>query len=108
MKKVKLSNVLKRLLDQKKISARELGRATGIAQSTISSILSDRGLHRPEHLFAISQYFGVSLETLLFGSDDRPPTLSDVLTTGIFEGWLRVKIEAAVPDKKKIETPDDN
>ena len=107
MKKVKLHIVLKRLLVERQISARELGRSTGIAQSTITSIMSNRGLHKPEHLFAISQYFGVSLETLLFGTDDRPPTLSDVLTTAVFDGWLRVKIEAAVPDTKKPELPDD-
>jgi hypothetical protein len=38
----------------------------------------------------------------IFGEDSRPPTLNDVLTEGIFEGWLKVKIERAVPTKKKL------
>ena len=49
----------------------------------------------------ISYGFGISMEALLFGEDDRPPTLDQVLTEGVFEGWLKVKIERAIPNKRK-------
>lgn len=106
MKKVRLDKTLGQLLKDKNISARELARQTGIPQSTINNFLSGRGPHKPEQILSIAKYFSVSMELLLFGEDDRPPTLSDVLTEGLFEGWLKVKIERAIPNSRKIKKGD--
>jgi hypothetical protein len=43
----------------------------------------------------------------LFGEEDRRPTLDNVLTEGIFSGWLKVTIEKAIPDKKKVGLDDE-
>jgi transcriptional regulator with XRE-family HTH domain len=91
MKKVKLQAVLKKLIQQKSMTARQVARNCGIPQSTLNNFLSGRGPHRPEQIHQLASYFGVSMEFLLFGEDDRKPTLDDVLTEGIFEGWLKVK-----------------
>lgn len=107
MKKHKLSKVLKALIENRDISARELSRATKVPQATITSFLSGRSSNKPEHLLAIATYFDVSLEYLLFGEDrEREPGLSELLTEGVFDGWLRVKIERAIPGKKKIKIED--
>lgn len=106
MKKVKLDKILEKLLKEHDISARELARQTGIPQSTLNNYLSGRGPTKPEQILAIAKYFNVSMELLLFGEDDRPPTFNDVLTEGLFEGWLKVKIERAVPSAKKIKKGD--
>lgn len=103
MKKLKLSGVLKQLIDEKGVSVREVGRACNIPQSTMNNFLSGRGPHRPEQIHALAKFFGVSMEKLLFGEDDRAPTLAEVFTEGLFEGWLKVRIERAVPSKKKGE-----
>lgn len=106
MKKIKLDKTLEKLLKENNISARELARQTGIPQSTLNNFLSGRGPHKPEQILAIAKHFSVSMELILFGEDDRPPTLNDVLTEGLFEGWLKVKIERAVPNAKKIKKGD--
>jgi len=107
MKKVvKLDKTLSQLLSEHSLSAREVARKTGIPQSTFNNFLSGRGPHKPEQILAIAKYFNVSMELLLFGEDDRPPTLNDVLTEGLFEGWLKVKIERAIPNTKKIKKGD--
>lgn len=103
MKKVRLDKILEKLLKEHNISARELARQVGIPQSTLNNYLSGRGPTKPEQILAIAKYFNVSMELLLFGEDDRPPTLNDVLTEGLFEGWLKVKIERAIPSSKKIK-----
>lgn len=103
MKKVRLDKILSKLLQEHGISARELARQTGLPQSTLNNYLSGRGPTKPEQILAIAKYFNVSMELLLFGEDDRPPTLNDVLTEGLFEGWLKVKIERAIPNTKKIK-----
>lgn len=107
MKKHKLAKVLKALLEDREISARELSRATKVPQATITSFLSGRSSNKPEHLLAIAEYFNVSLEFLLFGIErHQEPGLSSILTEGIYEGWLKVKIERAIPDKRRLEVDD--
>lgn len=101
MAKIKLKTTLEKLLRDRKISARELSRQTNIPQSTINNFLTGKGPHKPEQILAMAHFFGTSMEFLLFGEDSRPPTLDDVLTEGIFEGWLKVKIERAIPNKRK-------
>lgn len=102
MKKIKLPQVLRKLISEKGIPARQVARDVGIPQSTLNNYLSGRGPTKPEQIHALAQFFDCSMEFLLFGEDDRPPSLSEVLTEGLFEGWLRVKIERAVPDKRKV------
>lgn len=108
MRELKMHVVLRQLISKKGISAREVARSCGLPQSTLTSFLSGRGMHKPEQVLAVAQFFGVSMETLLFGEDLRPPTLSEVATTEVFEGWLKVKIEKALPLKKKANKDGSN
>lgn len=103
MPKLKLDTTLKGLMEAKGVSAREVSRACNIPQSTIMSYLSGRGTQSPEHILALSEYFSTSMEYLLFGKDRKLPTLEDVLTENLYEGWLKVKIERAIPTKRKGE-----
>lgn len=103
MSKLKLHSILKTLMNDKGVSAREVSRACDIPQSTVVSYLSGRGTQSPEHILKLAEYFGTSMEHLLFGKDRNVPTLDDVLTEGIFDGWLRVKIERAIPNRRKGE-----
>ncbi|MBL7672130.1 MAG: helix-turn-helix transcriptional regulator [Bdellovibrionaceae bacterium] len=88
------------------IKASDLSKSTGVPAATLSSLLNGGQTQKPEHLWALSQHFKVSIEFLLFGEEDRRPTLDDVLTEGIFSGWLKVTIEKAIPDKKKVGLDD--
>jgi len=108
MKKVKISIVLKRLISEKGIPARQVAREAGLPQSTLNNYLSGRGPNRPEQIHALAKYFGCSMEFLLFGEDSRPPSFDEVLTEGLFEGWLKVKIEKAVPNKRKVKLDDES
>lgn len=103
MKKIKLKSVLAQLLKDRSVSAREVARKCAIPQSTFNNYISGRGPQNPEQILALAQYFGCSMEYLLFGEDIRPPTMDEVLTEGVFEGWLKVKIERAIPNKRKVK-----
>lgn len=102
MSKIKLKQTLDKLLKDKGISARELSRQTAIPQSTINNFLSGRSTHKPEQIRTLAKFFDTSMEYLLFGEDTRTPTLDEVFTEGLFEGWLKVKIERAIPNKRKV------
>ena len=106
MKKARLDKVLKALMKARGIKASDLSKSTGVPAATLSSLLNGGQTQKPEHLWALSQHFKVSIEFLLFGEEDRRPTLDDVLTEGIFSGWLKVTIEKAIPDKKKVGLDD--
>lgn len=106
MKKANLDKVLKTLMKSRGLKASDLSKSTGIPAATLSSLLNGGQTQKPEHLLALSQFFGISIEFLLFGEDTQKPTLDDVFTEGIFEGWLKVKIERAIPNKKKVKIDD--
>lgn len=102
MEKLRLASILKELINNRDITLRELSKQTKVPQPTLSSYLAGAGSSKPQHIRALAKFFGVSMEFLLFGEDDRPPTLEEVLTEHVFDGWLRVKVERAIPNRRKI------
>ena len=108
MENLKLHIILKKLIAEKGITLRQLTKETGVPQATLSSYLAKGGTSKPEHIRALANYFGCSMEWLLFGEDTRKPTLDEVLTEGVFEGWLKVKIERAIPNKRKIKLEEES
>jgi len=106
---VQLPNVLQRLMKAKPVSVRQLSKDLGgrIPVSTLSSYLGGRkASYSPDHLQALAEYFDVSVDFLLFGQE-RSSGINALLTELVYDGWLRVKIERAVPtataSKKKLE-----
>ena len=83
------------------MSVRALSRNLKIPQSSLNAIASGKQPGSIEQLLAIAKYFEVSVEYLVTGDDSRPPTLADVLTEDVYDGWLKVKIERAIPSKRK-------
>lgn len=108
MSKLRLNIVLKQFIDRDRITLRELARVTKVPQSTLSAYLAGARTHKPEHILALARHFRTSMEMMLFAADERPPSLDEVLTEGLFEGWLKVKIERAVPTKRKVGVPDED
>jgi len=106
-KELKLHRILKQLMEQKGINARELSRKTKVPPSTLSSLMAGGRPQKLDHVLALAEYFGTSMEMLLYGSDRRPPTIEELATEGIFEGCLKVKIERAIPEKRKAEDKED-
>jgi transcriptional regulator with XRE-family HTH domain len=97
----KTDKVLKELMKKRGLSTRALAKATGVPQSTLTAMLAGRHTHKPEHLRALALHFGISIDRLLFDEDHGVVTLDNLDTEQIFSGWLRVKIERAIPDPKK-------
>lgn len=101
--KIKFSSILRNLIEDKRVSIREVSRACSIPQSTLRSYLRGTSSHKAEHLVCLADYFGTSVDFLLSGRSQKSPTLDEVLTDPVFDGWLRVKIERALPNRRKGE-----
>ena len=98
---MKLDKILKTLIDSEKITLRKLSMQTGVPQATLSSYLAGGGSSKMEHILALAEHFNVSMEYLLFGEERKQTRLEETLTEELYSGWLKVKIERAIPDKKK-------
>ncbi len=101
MRKLRISQVLRTLLAERGLSVRQLSKETGIPQSTLSSYLAGRALSNPLQVSAVAQYLGVSLDYLLFGEEPLASSLESILTEEVFSGWLKVKVERAIPTKRR-------
>lgn len=77
---------------------REVSRLTGIPEATLSGYANGAEPSKMQHVRVLARFFGISMEELLYG-DSEPPTLHNVKTEPVFSGWLRVKIEKAIPDE---------
>ena len=99
---IKFSKILKELMKREKVSPKTLSEACSIPQSTLSTYLSgDKESYSPRHLLSIANYFGVSIDYLLTMRDRPIKGLNSLPVEKVFDGWLRVKIERAIPTDKE-------
>lgn len=91
-----LHQTLKLLMKEKGVSAREVCRATGIAQSTYSGLLDGTREPSVKHLPKLAEYFQTSTDYLLTGKQSQVESMERLLTEEIFEGFLKVKIERVI------------
>lgn len=95
------SKNLKALMEHKGITASQLSSHTKIPKSTISTYLAGKKhSYSSDHLLALSNYFEVTIDFLLTAQESEYALLNTLKTEGLFEGWLKVKIERAIPNKK--------
>ena len=91
---MELKRVLKELLRQRNITVQDLAEATQIAPSSIRTWISGASPRNLDDLRAVSKYFGVSVDYLLW--DDGPVTIPNFeehqLDTA-FKGWIYVDLK---------------
>jgi transcriptional regulator with XRE-family HTH domain len=99
MKTVMLPIVLREQMEARGLHVRTLAKACKIPVSTISTYLSGKkASYSPEHLRSLSEFFGISIDYLLYRKTNLPSGLDLLKTENVFTGWLKVKIERAIPD----------
>lgn len=89
------------LCKEKGISVIELSRRISVSSKTLYEWLGASGrLPRdPEHLRALSEFFSVSIEFLLFGEESRITIDSLISKTEIHTGLYEITIKRATPKK---------
>lgn len=92
------SENLKRLMKERRVSAKVVSEATGIPPSTISEWTAGREPKLGDALIRLARFFGVSLEYLATGEEKEPQpedflnALDDSFIT-IHQGVYRMKLE---------------
>lgn len=92
-----------KLLDEKGLKNADVSRATGISNMTLSDWKNGKSTPKQDKLMKIADYFGVSLDYLMTGSDKKYSTEDALLDVRISEDWeLKEAIKKYYTlDKKK-------
>lgn len=94
----KLHLVLRDLLKTNGQSARKAAKACGVPLSTFNEYLKpDRHQIDPNHLLAMANYFGVSIDFLL-GGKEANNRIEGLPTKKIFSRWVKLTIEEIAGD----------
>lgn len=97
MKTVLLPKILKKLMKDNNLSTRQLAKKCQLPLSTLSSYMSDvKASYNPAHLECLANYFKVSIDYLLFGKT-KQDGLSTLPTELLYQGWIKIKVEKAIP-----------
>lgn len=92
-----------KLLDEKGLKNADVSRATGISNMTLSDWKNGKSTPKQDKLMKIADYFGVSLDYLMTGSNKKYSTEDALLDVRISEDWeLKEAIKKYYTlDKKK-------
>lgn len=92
---VKIGPTLIRLMNEQGLSIKELSFSSGIPQSTISHMRSNRQPRNISTVIAVADELDVSIFYLLYGKDEpsqRTELVNDLIA-GLFSGVFEVKIK---------------
>lgn len=77
--------IYQKLLDEKGLKNADISRATGIANMTLSDWKNGKSTPKQDKLMKIADYFGVSLNYLMTGSDSKYSDTDALLDARISE-----------------------
>ncbi len=78
--------IFERLLQLHNVTAYQVSKATGISQSTLSDWKKKRSVPKNDKMQKIADYFGVSLQYLLTGTESEPvqPDILDEIDVAFY------------------------
>lgn len=89
---IRIGTTFKRALEEKRYSIKEVSRATGVPNSTLSEWLNNRTPKNPEQVKRVAKFLGVSLHFLLFAEEDSEEPLHKLLKEDLFNGTFEINI----------------
>ena len=96
--------IYQKLLDEKGLKNADISRATGIANMTLSDWKNGKSTPKQDKLMKIADYFGVSLNYLMTGSDSKYSDTDAMLDVQISEDTElkeAIKKYYSLDDRKK-------
>ena len=98
---VKIDQVLKHLMKERKLTFKKLSQLSAVPASTIKTWSAGVEPKSLSHARKVARALGVSVEYLVFGeSSAQAPTMNELLTTQLFSGWCKLTIEVPTQTKK--------
>lgn len=101
-KKIKIDQVLPRLLKMASMSLSELSRASGCPVSTLGTWLQAGS--KPKDISAVAavaEILEVPLSKLLFDEVEQEPDLKELPVEVVLDGYYRLRLEKIMPSGRK-------
>lgn len=90
---VVIGKVLTSLVAKKRLTLKEIAKATGVPATTIAEWQSNRSPKNPGQVRAVAKYLGVSMHFLLFGEEDGEEPIQRLLKEDIFTGTFEITLK---------------
>lgn len=89
----KIGSTFKKLIEQNRMTLKEVSKQTGVPSSTLSEWLNNRSPKNPEQIKKVAKYLGVSMHFFLFAEEDSEEPLHKLLKEDVFNGTFEINIK---------------
>lgn len=101
MSNLRIHVVLKRLLEERKVTSTQLSKVVGIPKSTISTwLLPTAKPTDVEQIQKVAKFFKISMSQLLFDEVESGNGLQAVQTELVLDGYYRLRLEKIITPKE--------
>lgn len=100
---LKIGTILSQIIKERRITLKEISRATGVPATTISEWTGNRTPKNPEQVLKVAKFLGVTLHFLLFGKEDEQEPLQKILKEDFFSGTFEINIKRVKINNSKKE-----
>lgn len=98
---IKIGTTLKSLLEERRMTLKEVSKATGVPSSTLAEWQNGRAPKNPEQAQKVAKHLGVSLHYFLFGEEDTEEPLHKLMKEDFFSGTFEINIKRIKIQKSK-------
>ena len=97
---IKIGNIFKSLIEQRRMTIREVSKKSGVPSSTLAEWLNNRTPKNPEQIQKVAKTLGVSMHFFLFGEEDAEEPLHKLIKEDVFSGTFEINIKRVKLEKK--------
>ena len=91
--KLKIAQTLSYILDSRRLTIKEISKATGVPMSSISGWKKDNRSPHAEQAAKVARHLGVTVHYLLFGEEDHEEPLQKILKEDFFSGTFEITVK---------------
>lgn len=90
---LKIGPVLRSIIEERRLTLKEIAKATSVPASTIAEWSNNRAPKNPVHAQRVANFLGISLHFLLFGEEDHQEPIQKILKEDFFSGTFEISVK---------------
>ncbi len=90
---IAIGKVLKSIIDERRLTLKEISKATGVPSSTLGEWLANRTPKNPVQVLKVADFLGITLHYLLFGQEDREEPIAKIVREDFFQGTFEITVK---------------
>lgn len=90
---VQIGKVLTKIVQDRRLTLREISKATGVPATTLAEWQVNRSPKNPSQVRAVAKFLGVTMHFLLFGEEDGEELVQKIIKEEVFQGTFEISIK---------------